>query len=43
MTTFKIPETIHFGENSLATLASLSGTKAIIVTGGSSISKYTNI
>ncbi|SMY15371.1 iron-containing alcohol dehydrogenase [Photobacterium aquimaris] len=40
MTTFKIPETIHFGENSLATLASLSGTKAIIVTGGSSMKKF---
>lgn len=40
MTTFKIPETIHFGENSLTTLASLSGTKAIIVTGGNSMKKF---
>ena len=40
MQTFKIPESISFGENSLATLKCLQGSKAVIVTGGASMKKF---
>lgn len=39
MNTFKIPAEIKFGENALDSLTSLSGSKAIIVTGGQSMRK----
>ena len=40
MNTFAIPNEIKFSENSLEHLASLSGDKAVLVTGGNSMKKY---
>lgn len=40
MNSFKIPESIYFGENAMDALKSLSGQKAVIVTGGSSMKKF---
>ena len=40
MNIFKIPEQIYFGENSMDALKELSGKKAIIVTGGSSMKRF---
>ncbi|MCP5078442.1 MAG: iron-containing alcohol dehydrogenase [Psychromonas sp.] len=40
MQTFKIPESITFGENALDALKGLEGSKAIIVTGGSSMKRF---
>jgi alcohol dehydrogenase len=40
MNIFKIPEKIYFGKNSMDALKELSGRKAVIVTGGSSMKKF---
>ncbi|MCW8996707.1 MAG: iron-containing alcohol dehydrogenase, partial [Psychromonas sp.] len=40
MNTFKIPENIYFGENAMDALKQLSGHKAVIVTGGSSMKRF---
>ncbi|MGB5443921.1 MAG: iron-containing alcohol dehydrogenase [Psychromonas sp.] len=40
MNIFKIPEQIYFGENAMDALKGLSGKKAVIVTGGSSMKRF---
>ncbi|WP_087018296.1 iron-containing alcohol dehydrogenase [Thaumasiovibrio subtropicus] len=40
MNKFKIPNNIAFGENALQELANIQGSKAVIVTGGSSMKKF---
>ena len=40
MNIFKIPEKIYFGENAMGALKELSGQRALIVTGGSSMKRF---
>ncbi|WP_026958304.1 iron-containing alcohol dehydrogenase [Aliagarivorans taiwanensis] len=40
MNTFKIPESIYFGEDALSALKGLQGSKALIVTGGQSMKRF---
>ena len=39
-TTFSVPNTIVHGENALEYLSTLKGTKAVLVTGGSSMKRF---